>query len=164
MFVLAQAPGIIANSFVSRECGPGTDFAGANNSEIVTGKAVQIASGLVEKAVAGTAVAGVLAVDAGTATVYAGGGNTAYRGDGKDFLPFVPTKGDITWFASVDVLEATAGTIVPGFECGLNDEDGLDATDVVNLDFRVMEVIETDADDKATKVKGVFLQSGWFAG
>jgi len=164
MFVLAQSPGVIHNSIASREVGPGTDFAGANNSEIQNGKAVQVSAGLLEKAVAGDPVAGVLAVDAGTATSYAGGGNSAYRGDGKDFLPFIPTKGDITWIADISTVAAVAGTVVPGFECGLEDEDALDATDTTNKDFRVLEVLTLDANDKAIKVKGVFLNSGWFAG
>lgn len=75
----------------------------------------------------------------------------------------LPVTGTVLFDA--DVVGTPSATIVKGYETSIA-VGGLGvapAIDTTKNDFRVLEILETDDDDYATKVRGVFLKPGYFA-
>ena len=73
----------------------------------------------------------------------------------------LPATGTVLFDA--DVIGTTSAAIVVGYLADIA-VGGLGiSTASTNDDFRVLEILETDDDDYATKVRGVFMNPGYFS-
>ncbi len=163
MFTLYKASGARVPDLVS-DIGAGSVL-GASPDNVVSGLALKISSGKLEKASSGAAVAGICAADYstnGAKYAAASGTATATFPEGLSAgteIPFLPVTGTVPIKASVSGTIAISAAL-PGATLDV-DAAGTGLTTSTNGDFRVVKVLEDDGTNVQTVV-GFFTSPGYF--
>ena len=163
MFTLYKASGARVPDLVS-DIGAGSTLGGSPDS-VVSGLALQISSGALEKAATNAAVAGICAADYSTnASKYAAASGTATATFPNGLaagtkIPFLPVTGTVPIKANVSGTVAIAAA-QPGATLDI-DAAGTGLTTSTNGDFRVVKLLEDDGTN-AKVVVGFFTEPGYF--
>lgn len=163
MFKLYKAQAARVPDLVS-SIGAGSTL-GASPDDVVSGLALQITNGKLEKASAGSPIAGICAADYSTnASKYAAASGTATatfpNGLAADTeIPFLPAEGSVVFEAPVTGT-VTIADAAPGKTLDI-DANATGLTTSSSADFLIHKILEDDGTN-ATKVAGVFVNFGYF--